>query len=408
MSPNPIRTGSSPASSRPRTRLGLAAIAALVLSACAGGPDPAAERASRSGAGFSLTTFSATPGWEQIDARPAFSAFQRSCERIFGRSGAAPMMEGLWYAGRAMDWQAPCMFALTARPETPREAREFFQAWFVPVEVTTPGRLTGYYEPFVEVRRSPDPEFSMAIRALPGAAPASEASDLGGLIARLEPGAGAQAGPLPPRAQIEARNLGAPLAWGRPIDVFFLQIQGSGRLVFADGSQARAAFAGHNDQPYVSIGRLLVERGALSPHDASKQDIEAWLRANGPSAWRPLFDENPRYVFFQLEPIADPQEGPRGAQGAPLTPMASLAVDPAHHPWGAPILIEADLPGAPAWRGLVVAQDAGGAIKGRARGDLFFGWGPEAGAVAGRQNDPDARWTMLLPAPVAAALAASS
>ncbi len=405
MSPIPIRTGSSPASNRPRIKRALAAFGALTLAACAGGPERAPSRPGA--AGLAPTSFSHTPGWERIDPRPALSAFQRSCERLAPRPDAAPMAEGLRYAGRMADWRAPCRAAIEARPETPSQARAFFERWFAPVRVSATGRLTGYYEPFVQVRRSPDQEFSMAIRALPGAAPAHQASDLGGLIARLDPGAAAQAGPLPARAEIEARNLGAPLAWGRPVDVFFLQIQGSGRLVYADGAQARAAFAGHNDQPYVSIGKLLVERGELSPNDASKQDIEAWLFAAGPSAWRPLFDANPRYVFFQMEPIADPQTGPRGAQGAPLTPMASLAVDPAHHPWGAPVLIEADLPGAPGWRGLVVAQDAGGAIKGRARGDLFFGWGPEAGAAAGRQNDPDARWTVLLPRPVAARLAAS-
>ena len=279
-------------------------------------------------------------------------------------------------------------------------ARAFFERNFRPFTVRGTGRLTGYYEPNVEVRDTPTQEFSMAIRARPGDL---LTGDLGQFIASLEGqrvvgrAENTSFEPYGTRAEIEAGNLGVPLAWGRPIDVFFLQIQGSGRLVYPDGGTARVRFAAHNGLPYVSIGRLLIQRGELEPHAASKQDIEAWLRARGPSAWRPLFDENPRYVFFSMDTLDDPNEGPLGAQGAPLTPMASLAIDPRHHAWGVPILVEAQIPGEPQWRGLVIAQDAGGAIQGPVRGDLFFGWGDAAGEEAGRQNDPAARWTVLLP-----------
>lgn len=283
---------------------------------------------------------------------------------------------------------------------TAHEAQSLFERLFVPVRVGATGRLTGYYEPFLDVRAEPDAEHSMAIRARPGDL---LTGDLGQFIAgldgqRIVGRADDDAfTPYLSRAEIERRNLGVPLAWGRPIEVFFLQIQGSGRLMFPDGSQARARFAAHNGLPYVSIGRVLIDRGELEPHNASKDAIEAWLQVRGPLAWRPLFDENPRYVFFSLDTDIDPETGPIGALGAPLTPMASLAVDPEFHAWGVPVWIDATVSGAGRWSGLVVAQDAGGAITGPARGDLFFGWGPEAGLRAGRQNDPEARWTLLLP-----------
>jgi membrane-bound lytic murein transglycosylase A len=279
-------------------------------------------------------------------------------------------------------------------------ARAFFERNFKPFNWRPSGRLTGYYEPYLEVRNQPDDEFSMAIRARPNDL---LTGDLGQFIAGLEGqrivgrASNQSFEPYRSREEIERYNLGVPLAWGRPIDVFFLQIQGSGRLLYPDGGQARVRFAAHNGRPYVSIGRILIERGELSPHNASKQDIQAWLRRRGPSAWQALFNENPRYVFFTLDVLEDPNLGPSGAQGAPLTPMASLAIDPQHHAWGVPILLSADLPDAPDWQGLVIAQDAGGAITGQTRGDLFYGWGDAAGERAGRQNDPEARWVLLLP-----------
>ncbi len=311
------------------------------------------------------------------------------------------------YAGRVADWRDACLEAAFLAPAGPdaASARAFFERNFQPVRWGPTGRLTGYYEPYLEVRDRPDPEFSMAIRARPGDL---LTGDLGQFIAGLEGqrvmgrAAEQRFEPYRSRAEIEALNLGVPLAWGRPIDVFFLQIQGSGRLIYPDGGQARVRFAAHNGRPYVSIGRILIDRGELSPHNASKQDIQDWLRARGPAAWRPLFDENPRYVFFSLDVLEDPNLGPSGAQGAPLTPMASIAVDPRHHAWGVPIFLTADLPGEPGWTGLVVSQDAGGAITGSARGDLFYGWGDAAGERAGRQNDPDARWVVLLPNALAA------
>ncbi|MEO1039031.1 MAG: MltA domain-containing protein [Pseudomonadota bacterium] len=357
-----------------------------------------------------MTDYTALRGWSDHDARPALAAFQQSCARILSLADEAPVARTSAFAGQAQDWRPACAAAalIHAQASAAAEARGFFETWFTPARLGGQGRLTGYYEPFVEVRDAPDAEFSMAIRAAPTLQPQAETS--GGLTAligsiehpqpRWTPGRER----APTRAEIERYGIGAPLAWGRPIDVFFLQIQGSGRLHYPDGREARAAFAAHNGHGYVSIGRILLDRGELRPGQASKQDIQAWLRARGPQAWTELFNENPRYVFFRLAPVTDPHLGPLGAEGVPLTPMGSMAVDPQHQAWGAPIFVEANLPGAPNWSGLVVAQDAGGAITGPVRGDLFYGWGPEAGDRAGRQNDPGARWTVLLPRSIAARL----
>ncbi len=394
----------------------LSATALVLLTACAGGSAPTSSgptavvspvNGTPPGPAFrpprlEITDYDTLPGWRGVDASPALSAFLRSCRRWDDKPDTDLLNANAPYAGRVADWRGACAEAAMLAPLDPdgAQARAFFERNFTPLALRGSGRLTGYYEPYLEVRSRPDEDFSMAIRARPNDL---LTGDLGQFIAGLEGRrivgrADAEFfEPYLSRAEIEARNLGVPLAWGRPIDVFFLQIQGSGRLMYPGGEQARVRFAAHNGRPYVSIGRILIERGELEPHNASKQDIEAWLRLRGPAAWRALFNENPRYVFFSMDTLDDPDEGPIGAQGAPLTPLASMAIDPRRHAWGVPILVNADLPGAPDWRGLVIAQDAGGAITGPVRGDLFYGWGDEAGARAGRQNDPHARWTILLP-----------
>ncbi|WP_440958447.1 murein transglycosylase A [Oceanicaulis sp. LC35] len=412
-SPARTPTGACPGSN-PLRLFGLFAL--LVLAGCSSAPSPSAPsqpghptrpggqppRPAVSSVELHAVPFSSVEGWRHVDAHSALTAFVRSCERIEQRPDHEPMNPRVRYAGNAGDWRGVCLQAamLDGMNAGPEDARAFFERNFTPVALEGAGRLTGYYEPVVEVSAAPTAEFSMAIRGLPGDL---LTGDLGQFIAGLEGqrvvgrAADRQFVPYQSRAEIEAQNLGVPLAWGRPIDVFFLQIQGSGRLHYPDGSEARVRFAAHNGRDYVSIGRILIDRGELSEHNASKQDIENWLRLRGPQSWRPLFDENPRYVFFTLDSLDDHTEGPIGAQGAPLTPMASLAVDAAHHAWGVPVVLNAAIHGEPDWTGLVITQDAGGAIQGAARGDLFFGWGYEAGERAGRQNDPAARWTLLLP-----------
>ena len=268
------------------------------------------------------------------------------------------------------------------------------------------GRLTGYYEPYVEVRETRQGTFTQPLRRRPDDL---VTVDLGlfdealagrRLVGEVRDG---QLVHYKDRAAIEAEDAGEIFAWGEPIEVFFLQIQGSGRLVYPDGRQERAAFAAHNGLPYRSIGRELIERGELEAHAASKAGIEAWLMLNGPEATAELFSVNPRYVFFQTQPLTDPDLGPSGSTGIALTPMASIAVDPAHQAYGVPVWLSTDLPEIGPWSGLVVTQDTGGAIRGPLRGDFFWGWGETAERRAGTTRT-DAEWVLLLPHTVVARL----
>jgi membrane-bound lytic murein transglycosylase A len=361
---------------------------------------------------LSLSHWDALDGWGQSDLRPALDAFMRSCERMELRPDGENLNPRAPWAGTVGAWRDVCVTAALTGDE-PGAVRATFEALFSPVSVTAietdsgdvrhDGLLTGYYEPFVEVRSEPVEGFTQPLRARPDDLLSVDLGrfdpELAGhrIVARVEDGELVR---YRNRADIESGDFGEAFAWGRPIDVFFLQIQGSGRLIFEDGRQARAAFNAHNGLPYRSIGRELINRGELARHAASKAGIEAWLNENGPEATAELFSVNPRYVFFGVETLDRPELGPRGSSGVSLTPMASLAVDTGFHAHGVPIWMTTDLPDAAGWSGLLVSQDSGGAINGPLRGDFFWGWGQEAERRAGTTN-ARAQWTVLLPHTVA-------
>ena len=337
--------------------------------------------------------FAALPYWSTHDPRPALQAFVRGCAAWVDADQFAFLNPNLPQYGTFGDWASACQSAAVLESVEPSsaDARLYFEGWFTPVALSTPtasdGLLTGYYEPEVEVRITPDQTFSEPILAKP----TSEAA-----LKR-------------PRAQVNARS-SRVIAYGRPIDVFFLQIQGSGRLRYTDGPLAgqvrRAAYAANNGQTYRSIGGVLIRRGELTRENASKQSIAAWMTRNGPVKTRALMNENPRYIYFTEQAIR-PGEGPQGAMRVPLTGMGAAAVDPRYHPYGSLVWLDTTLPIAPGdYRGartgvLVAMQDTGGAIKGPLRADLFFGSGDEAGDRAGVQKHR-ARWTLLLPQAVVA------
>ena len=177
------------------------------------------------------------------------------------------------------------------------------------------------------------------------------------------------------------------------MELFFLQVQGSGRIKLPDGSLARVNYADQNGHPYQSIGRLLVERGELKLEEASMQGIQAWARAN-PAKLSGLLNSNPSYVFFRE--VANSHDGPIGALGIPLSPERSLAVDPRSVPLGAPVFLATTRPNSsqPLNR-LMLAQDTGGAIKGAVRADLFWGFGRDAGEQAGRMKQSGRMWVLL-------------
>jgi len=340
-------------------------------------PEPVIEAPAPSG-------FAALPFWNRHDPRPALTAFVRGCETWTKTNPEDLLNSNLPQYGRYKDWTSTCQSAAVLQSVDPSEvdARNFFESWFAPVNLSTPnapdGLLTGYYEPEVEVRLKPDAAFSEPILAKP----TTEA------VLNL------------PRAQVTP-NTSRVIAYGRPIDVFFLQIQGSGRLKYEDGRILRAAYAANNGHDYRSIGGVLIARGELTRENASKQAIEDWMARNGREAARNLMNENPRYIYFTEQSIRA-SEGPQGAMRVPLTGMGAIAVDPRYHPYGSLVWLDTTLPTQPGdFRGkptgiLVTAQDTGSAIKGPLRADLFFGSGKDAGERAGVQKHR-ARWTILLP-----------
>ena len=332
-----------------------------------------------------LSEFDALSGWQGSDPSGALAAYRKACAIWDKRDAGSWLDTDLPHYGQISDWSQPC-FAADYAGNDARSARQFFENYFLPVALVTDngqaGLLTGYYEPEISVRRAADSVYSEPILSKPSSESALSLS----------------------RKDISAST--APvIGYGRPIDVFFMQVQGSGRIKFSDGTTQRAAFAAHNSRPYKSIGAVLVARGEMTLEQASKQSIEAWMTANGPAATRALMNENPRYIFFKTETII-PGEGPKGSMGAPLETMATVAVDNRHHPYGSLIWLDTVLPqyggdyqGAPASL-LVSAQDSGSAIKGPVRADLFFGSGDAAGAKAGVMKHP-VTMTLLLPAGLA-------
>jgi membrane-bound lytic murein transglycosylase A len=185
------------------------------------------------------------------------------------------------------------------------------------------------------------------------------------------------------------------IAWARdPVELAFLQIQGSGQIQFPDGSRLRIGFADQNGHPYRSIGRYLVERGEMTLDQASMQNIKAWVAAN-PHRAREVLNANPSYVFFRERNELGSEEGPIGAMNVPLTAGYSLAVDRRFVPLGAPVYVATNYPLTPdPLERLMVAQDTGGAIRGAVRGDFYWGSGPDAGAQAGRMRNPARMWLL--------------
>ncbi len=352
---------------------------------------------------FGALDFPALPDWAATDVSAARRAMVRSCASIQRRPASAPLSNIATYSGRVSDWADVCRLASDAAQDDRRYWETNFQAWSISVPTGAPGRLTGYYEPIMAARRVRDGVYSEPIQGRPadlleidmGAFdPALRAR---GFVGRVE---GNKIVPYPPRAQINADS--APvLAWGEPAEVLSLQVQGSGRLQFDDGTQIRAAFAAHNGQRFGSNAQELIRRGHLSATGASLDALKNWFKTASPQESREVLNANPRTVFFKLQPITDPNAGPTGGQSIALEPNGSLAVDTAYHAYGVPIFVAADAPRVAltvdkTLRRLLIAQDTGGAIKGPLRGDLFWGTGPEAGLRAGRINH-DTRFWVLLP-----------
>ena len=385
----------------------------LLVSACASAPEPSSLPSGPNGRGPADETytpmrapvpaaFAALPGWQSADLMPGLSAFRKSCEQFEGRNSASYLSDSAQWAGRVEDWLPACATLDVAMDS--ESARAVMQALFQPVEIRSANgesRFTGYFEPVYEARYSPQYPFTEPVPALPG----DLVSEGGNRVYQKLSRGGRR--PYPARKEITQRGV-TPLAYAHPADVFFLQIQGSGKLVFPDGRTVKAAYAAHNGQPFKSTANWLFERGWISRGERSMQGIRAWMDRSSPERVRQAMNANPRFVFFKLEPADNNASGPKGAMSVPLTPLGSMAVDRSHHPLGVPVFVKTKAPGLGGeWSGLLNAQDTGGAIKGAVRGDIYFGTGPAAGDRAGTMNAPGRLW-VLLPRAVAARLAGPS
>jgi len=375
--------------------VGLMALFAWVLSGCAStppAPPPPAQviEPPAPPPESPPTSFDGLTAWFDPDVLPGVSAFLRSCGALERRGESEWLSQRASWAGTVGEWRSVCASLETAASDE-TTVRQVFEALTVPVEITGSdgaSRFTGYFEPLIEARRIPEPGFSAPVPGPPGDLVQTDA----GPTQRLKNGA---TRPYPPRAQITP-NPDTILGYAHPADVFFLQIQGSGRLLFRDGTTTRAAYYAHNGQPFRSTANWLLDRGKITRGEASMQGIRAWMDRVGPAEAREAMNANPRYVFFQALPEGDPSLGPTGAANLPLTPLGSMAVDRQFHALGVPYLVETTAPGlGGTWSGLLVAQDTGGAIKGPVRGDIYFGTGAEAGKRAGTMNAPGRMWVLL-------------
>lgn len=306
--------------------------------------------------------FSDLPGWEKEDHAAAFRAFRQTC-----------------HAAGDRDMVVVCRRAQTMVDPDQAHARAFFEDNFRPERLTGEGILTAYFAPEYEARTAPDEDFHAPVRPRPADMVVKD-----GQI--LKSGSRGALTPYPDRAAIEAQPTADALAWMRPEDLFFLQIQGSGVLTYEDGRREKVLYAGNNGLPFVGIATPMRRQGLLPENGTSGEAIRSWLAAHrGPEA-QAVMQLNPRYAFFRTAP--DDGVAPLGAAGLPLPTGRAIAVDPRHHSYGELIWIDADAPnlsGAfPAYRRLVSALDTGGAIKGEIRADLYLGQGAAAGLEAGR------------------------
>ena len=358
--------------------------------------------------------------WSTTDLRPALQAFQRSCAALARKTDDVPM-GGLNYAGSAGDWRQACTAAVAQSVTGDEEARAFFEREFTPYRLSqgaNEGLFTGYYEPQLRGSRTKQGTYQTPLYGVPADLVTVDLGlfrdNLKGqrLVGRIN---NRRLLPYPGRAEIEAAGLmqAAPILYvDDPVDAFFLQIQGSGRVVLDDGSVVRAAYAEQNGQPYTAIGAILIQRGELKREEVSLQSIRAWLAAH-PTEAQQLMNANASYVFFTEQPIGDPALGANGAEGVALTPEASLAVDLSLHALGVPVWLESTAPDPDTAKPdrtldrLLVMQDTGGAIRGAIRGDVYWGFGPDAAAVAGRMRS-EGRLTVFLPNSVAMRLGPSA
>lgn len=334
--------------------------------------------------------WSALPEWSSDRHAEVWPALRQSCGAI----------------GQRPAWREACAAAdaLGAKPSG-RQVRRFFEQHFTPWQAVNAdhsheGLVTGYYEPVITGSRQRSAQHRWPVHAPPSDMISVDLADQHPdlrhmrLRGRL---VGNRLVPYWSRGEIAEMGDAFPaqvLFWANdPIDLFFLQVQGSGQISLEDGTRARIGYAEHNGHPYASIGRWLVDRGELALEQASMQGIRTWAQEN-PSRMDEMLHANPSYVFFRELPLTG--DGPVGALGVPLTPGRSIAADPRFIPLGAPVFLDTTHPlsDRPLQR-LMMAQDTGSAIRGAVRADFYWGTGQQAGQQAGRMRQQGRMWVLL-------------
>ena len=343
---------------------------------------------------FRPAAWSELPGWRDDNLAAAWPALLASCKVLAAQEA----------------WKDACTAASRVMNPGADTARRYFEEHYSAYQVlaadgTQDGLMTGYYEPLLRGSRKPTARYRHPVYGVPDDLLIIDLAELYPelkgmrLRGRLE---GRRVVPYYDRARIEngeAPVRGREIAWVEDaVELFFLHIQGSGRILLDTGETLRIGYAEQNGHPYRSIGRLLVERGELALEQASMQGIKAWVQQN-PGAARDLLNSNGSYVFFRELPVTG--TGPPGALGVPLTPRRSLAVDTRTLPLGTPVYVATTWPNTPRPLNLLMlAQDTGGAIRGALRGDFYWGSGEAAGREAGRMRQRARMW-LLLPKGVA-------
>lgn len=315
---------------------------------------------SETGPSLRILEFTELSDWDLDNHVEALRVFRETCMDMDGA-----------------DWQSLCAMAQNADDSG---ARAFFELFFRPVliEDGKEGLFTGYFEPELNGARQRGGRFQYPVYRMP-----PEARQSSTWLSRRD---------IFTSGVMDGRGL--EIAWvDDPVELFFLQIQGSGRIKLQDGSVIRLGYGGANGHPYRSIGQEMVRRGIYNLHQVSAGVIQNWVRRN-PGPGMELLMHNPSYVFFREVRKVPSNRGPLGAMNRSITPMRSIAVDPAYTPLGAPVWIEKN--GQTKMRRLMIAQDTGSAIKGAQRADIFFGPGDEAGRQAGQLRDPG-RMMVLMP-----------
>jgi len=359
-----------------------------------------------SGSQYVPLAWSDVPGWNDDDQLAAFQTFRASCKSIAAQHGAPLEPKALGASLRG-----PCRAARVANIADGGKARAFFESNFVPLEISRLGHdagfVTGYYEPIIEGSRVQTAVYNVPVYRRPsnlfmrGYSQASpDLPNKGPVFRKI---GRRKLVPYYDRGQIEDGILagrGIEICWLKDqTDLLFAQIQGSARIRLPDGSTLRINYDSYNGYPYTAVGRVLVDRGIFTRDEISMQKIREWMEAN-PDGAKDVRRQNRSYVFFREVPLSDKDEA-IGAQGIPLTPGRSIAVDKSLHVYGTPFFIAGDLPiesekSKTPFRRLMIAQDTGSAIVGPARADLYFGAGPDAGKIAGRLKS-NARFVMLVP-----------